>query len=154
MSQKRVKILMLDDDYESMQNLKDHLEEELGWDVTLTAEKTLLERLGHERFDILLIDSMIHSKSTNSQMQAVQNIHYDNVKWDRTGLEFVRRFRKGEYSHASRGTPSDVPIIVLSAVADSAANGEWGKIIQTEHHVEKPFRLFDLTNLMHRLLQE
>lgn len=154
MSQKCVKILLLDDDYESMQNLKEHLEEEMGWEVKLTAENTLLERLCQERFDLLLVDSMIHAESRDSQKRLVKNIHYDNVKWDRTGLEFVRRFRKGDYSRASQGTPSTVPIVILSAVADSAADGEWGKIIPTEHHVEKPFRLSDLTDLMSRLLQE
>jgi hypothetical protein len=137
-----------------MHNLKAHLEEELGWEVALSAEKTLLERLSSERFDLLVVDSMIHSQTMNAENREVQNIHYDNVKWDRTGLEFVRRFRKGEYYQEAQGTPSNAPIIVLSAVANSAADGEWGKVIQNEHHVEKPFRLSDLVSLMNRLLQE
>lgn len=154
MSGNRKKILLLDDDFESMYDLKSHLEEELGWDVELSAEKNLLERLGRERFDLLIVDLMIRPKSVDADNREVQNIHYEGVKWDRTGLEFIHRFRKGEYSRKSQGTPSNVPIIALSAVADSAANGEWGKILQNERHIEKPFRLSDLVNLMCNLLQE
>lgn len=154
MTKKSKKILLFDDDYESMSSLKAYLEEELRWEVELSAEKTLLNRLGRERFDLIIVDSMIHSQGTNTEKQEIQNVHYDGVKWDRTGLEFVRRFRKGEYSAKGRGTPATVPLIILSAVADSAADGEWGKFIRDEHQVEKPFRLADLVDLMHSLLQE
>jgi CheY-like chemotaxis protein len=148
------KILLLDDDYESMHSLQTYLKEEKGWSVELSAEKNLLERLCREQFDLLIVDLMIRPKSVNADNQEVQNIHYDNVKWDRTGIEFIRRFRQGEYTQNSKGTSPTVPIIVLSAVADSPADGEWGKIIQNEHHVEKPFRLSELINLMRNLLQE
>jgi response regulator RpfG family c-di-GMP phosphodiesterase len=77
------------------------------------------------------------------------------VKWDRTGLGFLNRIRKGEYSgEKGQGTPSNIPIIVLSAVVDSEANSEWRKTLQNEHYLEKPFRLSDLQNLMHDVLQE
>jgi CheY-like chemotaxis protein len=154
MSAKRKKILLLDDDYESMHSLKSHLEEEFGWDVELSAERRLLERLRKERFDLVVVDSMIRPLGMGTDNQEIQNIHYDGVKWDRTGLEFLRRLRKGEYARKGEGTPSDVPAIVLSAVADSAADEEWGKIIQNEHLVEKPFRLSDLVKMMGSLLQE
>jgi CheY-like chemotaxis protein len=154
MSDKRKKILLLDDDYESMHGLKSHLEEEFGWDVELSAEKRVLERFCQERFDLIVVDSMIHPPSMGADKQENQNIHYDGVKWDRTGLEFLRRLRAGEYTQKGRGTSSGVPAIVLSAVADSAADGEWGKILKNEHYTEKPFRLSDLVNLMRSLLQE
>jgi len=154
MSDKLKKILLLDDDYESMHNLQIYLEEELGWEVEFSAEKNLLERLRQEKFDLLIVDLMIRPQSLNANGQEVQNIHYENVKWDRTGLEFIRRFREGEYAQNGKGTSPSAPIIVLSAVADSTADEEWGKIIQHEKHVEKPFRLSDLIDLMHKLLQE
>ncbi len=154
MSNKPKKILLLDDDYESMHNLQIYLEEELGWEVDLSAEKNLLERLKRKQFDLLIVDLMIRPKSLNASGQEVQNIHYENVKWDRTGLEFIRRFRQGEYTQNGKGTSPSAPIIVLSAVADSAADEEWGKIIQHENHVEKPFRLSELIDLMHKLLPE
>lgn len=154
MPNKPKKILLLDDDYESMHNLQIYLEEEKGWDVELSAEKELLERLGQERFDLLIVDLMIRPKGVNADNREVQNIHYDNVKWDRTGLEFIRRFRQGEYAKNGKGTSPNTPIIALSAVADSAADEEWGKIIENEKHVEKPFRLSDLINLILDLIQE
>ncbi|CAG0953496.1 hypothetical protein ANAEL_00199 [Anaerolineales bacterium] len=154
MSNKPKRILLLDDDYESMHDLKSYLEEELGWEVEFSAEKNLLQRLGQEQFDLLLVDVMIRPKNIGPNSQEVENIHYDNVKWDHTGLEFIRRFRQGEYSQEGMGTSRNVPLIALSAVADSAADGEWGKIIQNEHCVEKPFRLSELIKLVQKLLQE
>ena len=154
MPSKPKKILLLDDDYESMHSLQTYLDEEKGWKVELSAENNLLERLGRERFDLLIVDLMIRPKGVDADNQEVQNIHYDNVKWDRTGLEFIRRFRQGEYSKNGKGTAPNTPIIALSAVADSAADAEWGKIIENEKHVEKPFRLSDLINLIINLLQE
>jgi PleD family two-component response regulator len=154
MSDKPQKILMLDDDFESMQNLQVFVKKELQIDVELTAEKSILQRLDEERFDLLVVDLMIHPRSFNAENLEVENIHYDEVKWDRTGLEFIRRFRKGEYTQTGHGTSTNVPIIVMSAVSDSAANGEWGKIIQNEHRMEKPFRLSDFMKLVNSLLQE
>lgn len=154
MSGKHKKILLLDDDYESMHSLQTYLEEEKGWNVELSAEKSLLKRLGREKFDLLIIDLMIRPKGVDAENREVENIHYDNVKWDRTGLEFIRRFRQGEYAQDGKGTSPNTPIIALSAVADSAADEEWGKIIQNENHVEKPFRLSDLVALILSLLKE
>ncbi len=154
MAEKKRKILMLDDDFESMHNLQSFVGKQLDMDVELTAEKSLLQRLGKEQFDLLIVDLMIRPKSFNGENREVENIHYEDVKWDRTGLEFIRRLRRGDYSQSEQGTPADVPIIVMSAVSDSAANGEWGKIIQNEHRMEKPFRLSDLMKLVKSLLQE
>lgn len=154
MAEKRRKILMLDDDFESMQYLQVYVKKELSLDVELSAEKSLLERLDRERFDLLIVDLMIHPRSPNAENQEVENIHYDGVKWDRTGLEFIRRFRQGEYTKTGQGTSVDVPIIVMSAVGESASDGEWGKIVQKEHQMEKPFRLSDFKKLMNSLLAE
>lgn len=153
MSNEPKKILLLDDDYESMHNLQDYLEEEFGWNVELSADKELLQRFRNEQVDLIIVDLMIRPISLDVNGQKIQNIHYDDVKWDRTGLEFIRRFRHGEYTQKDKGTSVDVPIIVLSAVADSTADREWGKIIQAEQHIEKPFRLSELVKLIQRLLQ-
>lgn len=154
MKSKSKKLLLLDDDYESMEVLYKYLKEELGLDVEFSADANLLQRLDREKFDLLLVDLMIHRFSSDAENEKVQNIHYDNVRWDRTGLEFIRRFRTGEYTPTGRGTSTSVPIIVLSAVADSATDGEWGKILEKERIVEKPFRLSDLISLINQLLQE
>jgi CheY-like chemotaxis protein len=148
------KLLLLDDDYESMEVLYKYLKEDLGLDVEFSADVNLLKRLDQEKFDLLLVDLMIHQFSSNAKSEKVQNIHYEDVKWDRTGLEFIRRFRTGEYTPTGRGTSTTVPMIVLSAVADSVTDGDWGYILEKEHTVEKPFRLSELVGLINRLLQE
>jgi hypothetical protein len=154
MLEKKRKILMLDDDFESMHNLQTFVGKQLDLDVELTAEKNLLQRLGEEKFDLLIVDLMIQPRSFNGKNEEVENIHYDDVKWSCTGLEFIRRFRNGEYTQSGQGTSVDVPIIVMSAVSDSAANGELGKIIKNEYRMEKPFRLADFMKLVNKLLQE
>ncbi len=154
MSARPKKLLLLDDDYESMESLHSYMQNELGLSVEFSAEANLLERLDREKFDLIIVDLMIHPQSLNAKKEQVQNIHYDGTRWDRTGLEFIRRFRAGEYTSTGKGTSASVPMIVLSAVADSTMNREWGKIIQNEHHLEKPFRLSELRNLIRRLLQE
>jgi CheY-like chemotaxis protein len=154
MSARQKKLLLLDDDYESMEGLQLYMQNELGLRVEFSADANLLKRLDQEKFDLIIVDLMIHPHSPNAQNEQVQNIHYDGVRWDRTGLEFIRRFRAGEYTRTGKGTSTSVPIIVLSAVADSTMNREWGKTIQSEHHLEKPFRLSELSNLICRLLQE
>lgn len=151
---KSKRLLLLDDDYESMEVLYKYLKEELGLDVEFSADANLLKRLDEEKFDLLLVDLMIRQFTSGSKSEKVQNIHYDNVRWDRTGLEFIRRFRLGEYTPTGQGTSTSVPIIVLSAVADSATDGEWADVLEKEQIVEKPFRLSDLINLINRLLQE
>jgi len=148
------KVLIIDDDYESMHDLMQHLVKELKWNVELTASVDVLIRLSEEHFDLLIVDLMIRPTSKDQNGNLTQNIQYRDVKWDRTGLEFLRRFRNGEYSKKESGTSSDVPVIVLSAVADTTANGEWGKILKHEIYVEKPFRLSDLVKQMQSLVRQ
>jgi CheY-like chemotaxis protein len=155
MQDKQERILLFDDDFESMRHFKEHIEEELGWYIELTAERSLLERLSRERFDLILVDLMIHPTSLDADGQEVQNVHFEGISWLKTGLEFLRRLRKGDFSkEAGLGTPPDVPVIVLSAVADYSVENELGEDIRMEGYVEKPFRLEDLVERIRRLLQE
>jgi CheY-like chemotaxis protein len=154
MTAKPKRLLLLDDDYESMEELYNYLKDDLGLEVEFSANANLLQQLDRKKFDLLIVDLMIHQYSLNAQKEKILNIHYDDVRWDRTGLEFIRRFRAGEYTPSDRGTSTSVPIIVLSAVADSATDGDWGDILEKEHPVEKPFRLSELVGLINSLLQE
>jgi len=154
MSELSKKILLLDDDYESMLDLKTYLQEELGWDVELSANKALLQRLSIEPIDLIILDLMIRPFSIDGNNKEVENIHYDNVNWMRTGLEFLKRFRDGQYSWEGLGTPSTIPVLVLSAVANNAADRDSGELLNNEYYVEKPFRLADLVKKMRTLLEE
>jgi CheY-like chemotaxis protein len=153
MQQKR--ILLFEEDFESMRGLKEHIEEETGWHVDLTAEAGLLERLSRERFDLIVVDLMIHPTSLDADGKEVQNVHFDGVHWLKTGLEFLRRLRKGEFSkEAGVGTSPDVPVIVLSAVADYSVEKELRKEISVDGYMVKPFRLQELVERMRRALEE
>lgn len=140
-------LLLFDDDFDSMKYLKAYLEDEFNWRVELTAEKGLLERLGRERFELILVDMMIYPKSLDSRGYEVQNVHFEGVNWRKTGLEFLRRLRKGEFSTGDgSGTPSDVPVIVLSAVADYIVEEALGEdtSLSKVNIVEKPFGLDEI----------
>jgi CheY-like chemotaxis protein len=149
------KVLLFEDDYESMRYLKEYLEEDLGWSVVLSADKDVLGRLSTERFDLVAIDLMIQPTSLDAQGHLVENVHFENVPWQRTGLEFLRRLRGGEFGlTGGTGTSPSVPVLVLSAVAGYSVEGKLGKDMLEEAYVEKPFRLDDLVGCMTRLLKE
>ena len=154
-SEPKKRILLFEEDFESMCDLKEYIEEEFEWHVELTAEKSLLDRLCRERFDLIAVDLMIHPVSLDAQGQEVENVHFENVSWLRTGLEFLRRLRKGEFStDADPGTPPDVPVIIFSAVADFSMDDAIQEDFNVEVYVEKPFRLEEMVEHMRQLLQE
>ncbi|MFN8446405.1 MAG: hypothetical protein U0175_36780 [Caldilineaceae bacterium] len=146
-------ILLLDDNYESMKPLKDALEAVFGYSVTLTAAATLLPRLAKDHFDLLIVDQMIAPLSLDDQKQEVQNIHYEGVHWHHTGPEFVRRLRQGLYCAPDggpdqTGTQPDVPVILLSAVADSSMSQQTQQSLQISAYMEKPFDLEALHDII------
>lgn len=146
-------ILLFEDDFESMRDLKEHVEDEFGWHVELTAEQSLLDQLSRKRFDLVVIDLMIHPVSLDANGQEVENVHFDNVNWRKTGLEFLRRLRRGEYAQQlEQGTTPDVPVIILSAIANDSVGDELRKKLAIQAYVEKPFRLHEMIELMRRLL--
>jgi len=152
---KQTRILLFEEDFESMRDLKEHLEEEMEWDVELTADMSLLERLSHECFDLIVVDLMIRPISLDAGGKEVQNVHFDGVNWQRTGLEFLRCLRKGEFSQKlGLGTSPDVPAIILSAVAGYSVTDELGEEVHFNGYLEKPFRLEELVEKMCEMLQE
>jgi CheY-like chemotaxis protein len=148
------RILLFEEDYESMYDLKEHLDEAFGWEVVLSAAESLLERLGRERFDLLVVDIMIHHRSPDAEGNEVKNVHFEGVSWRKTGLEFVKRLRRGDLTAGGESTSPDVPVIMLSAVANDSVHGELQDEIAVEGYFEKPFRLEDLVQYMLGLLGE
>lgn len=149
------KILMFDEDFESMRDLKEHLEQEYDYEVELTADATLPERLRHERFDLVLVDIMIHPRSPNARGDEVENIHFDNVPWVKTGLEFLRRLRAGEFcAEPGVGTSANVPVIVLSAVATDSINSELRDHRLAQAYMRKPYRFREILSTINSLLKE
>ncbi len=149
------RILLFEDDFESMRDLKEHLEETFGWQVTLAADQGLPSRLGSERFDCIIIDVMVRPTSLDENGLEVQNVHFDGVPWLETGLEFLRRLRRGEYSREPGvGTPANVPVTILSATTVGSIRQQLGADVPVEGFAEKPFRLEDLVEHIRRVMQE
>ena len=85
MEHERKRVLLFEDDWESMGVLQEYLEEEMGWDVDLSAEKALLDRLRRERFDLLVVDAMIHPWSLDADGEEVENVAFEGINWQRQG---------------------------------------------------------------------
>jgi CheY-like chemotaxis protein len=155
MKQGQNRILLFDEDYRTMRDLKEHLEENLGWQVELTADAGVPERLGRERFDLIALDLMIHPQSLDADDNVVDNVQFDGVPWKKAGLEFLRRLRAGAYQpELTQGTPADVPVIVLSSVANSTLESELKRELDIAEYVEKPFRLEAVVEKILKLLRE
>jgi CheY-like chemotaxis protein len=147
-------VLLFEDDFESMIDVKEDLEEMPGWHVVLTAEETLLERLKQEQFDLIVLDVMIRPKSLDAEGDEVHNVRFDDVNWRSTGMEFMKRLRSGEFSQPGQGTLPDVPVLILTAAGDHSELEELQKEFQFEGYAEKPFRFEELVERIVKLLQE
>jgi CheY-like chemotaxis protein len=149
------KLLFFEDDYENLRDLQDYLEQDLGWQIEVTAEASILERLGTETYDLIVVDLMIRPESLDAKGNNVQNVHFPGVSWLRTGLEFLQQLRNGTFvTTPGRGTPPDVPVIVLSAVANYSVEDALPDGDASTEYIEKPFLVGDLIALIRRLTQE
>jgi CheY-like chemotaxis protein len=154
MSGRKRKVLLLDDDYESMAPLKELLETFYEFEVDLSAAKEILGQLRSVRYDLLCLDIMILPKSLNGDDREVENIHFAGVHWQRTGLAFLDRLRRGDFGGEGQGTAANTPIIILSAVADdSLADAGYLEDSQTRH-LEKPFEVDVLIETMLQMMDQ
>ncbi len=151
METKKWKLLLFDDDIETMQLLQQYLVEDLGWHVELSAAVNLPEILMVERFDLILVDLMIKPKSYSNDGNEIENIQYPGVNWKMTGVEFIKRLRAGMYS-SKIGTQADVPVILLSAIQENAIEEIPPEIAKTIEKADKPYRLENLLNQILNLL--
>jgi CheY-like chemotaxis protein len=153
MSANQKRILIFDDDYESMEPLKLFLEEVSGYRVELTAQAEIVQRLATEHFDLLCIDLMIHPISLDANLQEVTNLHFTGINWQKTGLVLLERLRRGDFNpDATLGTRPTVPVIVLSAVADRSTDELTVTADPMTEYWEKPFDLEEIIGAIERLL--
>ena len=148
-------LLFFEDDYENLRDLQDYLELDRGWQISVTAEAGVLERLGQEAFDLIVVDLMIRPESLDAEGNKVENVHFEGVSWLRTGLEFLKRLRSGAFVAApGQGTTPDVPVIVLSAVANDSVQNALPNGNALTEYVEKPFLVSQLVALIERWMQD
>jgi CheY-like chemotaxis protein len=151
MGKKPIRILLFEDEAESMQYLKEYLEEDFGWSVEMTAEVGVLDRLKKEKFDLIVVDLMIHPEMDTSPGESIRNVHYDGVNYKGTGLEFIRHLRAGEYS-SQEGTDKDVPVVVISAFSDSVPEFKDDHPLSKISFFYKPFLLHELVAELKKLI--
>ena len=148
------RVLFFDDDFESMASTKEYLERERGWSVELSAERTILDRLKRERFDLILVDIMIRPASLDAAGGEVENVHFDGVPWQMTGIEFLKRLRRGDFGGATgQGTRADVPVIIVSAIADDSVVDAFDNSVMLWDYQGKPFRIEYLLAHIDQLLK-
>lgn len=152
------RILILDDDYASMVPLKQLLETIYHYQVELSAAADTIAKLSATRYDLLCVDTMIHPKSIDGAGNEVENIHFDNINWQLTGLAFIQFLREGKLlsqdaANRDTGTTADVPIIILSAVAHNSIDEYQVTGYANTIHMEKPFSVEDLIGKIQEMLE-
>jgi CheY-like chemotaxis protein len=119
-SRARKNILWFEEDAEGVH---DHLQAlRKVHDVDLGADWGTIQRARTRPVDLVIVDIMIHRRSLkpgSTTGEEVDNVRFPDVDWKRTGVAFLQRLRAGEY--AQYGIAQDVPVIVISAVADDKA---------------------------------
>ena len=140
-------VLMFEDSEETMGGLRDYLVRRLHWRVELTADAAVLQRLRTERYDLILLDVMIHTHDPKAAGPEQQNVSFLGVPWRMTGLHFLHCLRLGDYS-SEAGTLRNVPVIIVSAALGSSVKSE----LEQDHDIrgvfEKPFVLSELLQAM------
>ncbi len=137
MEVQRKRILYIEDDPESILDLARILSEK--HELQIGAHWELIRERRDQPFDLLILDIMIHPQSYDLDGRIVTNIRFPGVSWTRIGLEFLRRLRQDAYVHF--GIPSDIPVIVASAIVDYEVQreiiNELG--VDPDVYLEKPF---------------
>ena len=139
MTERERRILYIEEDLDSLSDCFEMLREKYRLEVG--ADWDLIKQPREEPFDLLILDIMIHTDSRDSENKIVESIRFPGVKWRQTGLEFLRRLRKGDYT--SFGLPPDTPVVVASAVVDHLVKEEIINDlgVDREAYLEKPFTM-------------
>jgi CheY-like chemotaxis protein len=111
------------------------------YEVIVGASKELIEQPRPQPVDLVIVDLMIHEFTFDEEGKEVQNISYEDVAWQRTGVGFLRRVRAGEYE--AFGFPAAVPVIAATAMADNSTQDEV-EALGVQAYLEKPFFVDEL----------
>jgi len=139
--QREKTIFYFDDDVDCIQEVVSALKDR--YDITRAAHWPAIQVKREVPFDLVIIDLMIHHFSIDEDGKEVQNISYkdDGISWQRTGVEFLKRIRNGEYQ--DYGFSKDVAVIIASAVVDHEAKEDThDKGISG--YIEKPFTIEEI----------
>lgn len=154
------RILMFEDSETTMGSLRNYLRTRYHWNVDLTADQSILQRLREVRYDLILLDVMIHahdpaaaaSERLEPGAPQQQNVQFEGVSWRLTGLRFLESLRRGEYANDG-GTPPDAPVIIVSAALTSSVRSELEQDRNVYGVFEKPFVLSELVKAIQAALE-
>ena len=145
-------ILVFEDDPETVTTLSlifKMFKKKYNWKFTISVDDSILNRFKTEKFHLLIVDIMIHSENTRDKKK---NISYEGITWKKTGTEFIRRFRNGEYTNNTKESTLDsIPIIILSSIIDSATYELRG--IDNIYFQGKPFTVEELETTIFTALE-
>ena len=151
MPERTKKIFYLEDDGESVNDHYKVLRE--YYKVTLGAHEDLVATRRDEPFDLLILDLMIHPESSDAAGTIAKSIAFDKVEWQRVGLEFLERIRRGEYEEF--GFPIDIPVVVATAVGEYRVQEKTiGELqVRADAYLEKPFTVDALLEAVAKCLK-
>ena len=143
MSKQRKKLIFhFEDDYNGVREVMEALEKS-NYEVIVSANKKKIEINRQFPIDLVVIDLTIHHQSFERDGNEVENIEFNGISWHRTGFEFLKRIRRGEYEQF--GFPQNVPVIIASAVGDQQIKEEI-YALKVSAYLEKPFTISTIKN--------
>lgn len=137
MNGQKKRILFLEDQFEASQFHIDALIDE-GYNITVTAKEKLIFTPRKEPFDLLLLDIMIKAKEHVEDERFEGNLHFEDINWSETGLEFFKRIRQGVYTEY--GLLKDITCIVVTATADADVIEQLFKL-EPKRVIWKPYKV-------------
>jgi DNA-binding NarL/FixJ family response regulator len=106
------------------------------YEVIVSARQKVIEQSRQRPLDLVIVDLMIHHWSFDEAGEEVENISYPGVGWQRTGVEFLKRVRAGNYEEF--GFPAAILVIVATAEVDESTYEEVEQF-DVKTYLEKPF---------------
>ncbi len=142
-------IFWFEDDLLSMEDIYKELKKKYNIIRGATWESIKQER--KQTFDLILLDLMIHKEThvKSGKGNTIENIAFEGINWRQTGIEFLSKIRKGLYN--KYGFKENVPVIVVSAVADYTAHEATEKMNIVEF-IDKPVSIDDLEAAIERVI--
>lgn len=123
----------------------------MKYNVIVGASQELIEQERLQPMGLLVVDLLIHHSGFDESEKEVMNITYPDVKWQRTGLEFLKRVRAGDYERF--GFPALIPVVAATAVIDSSTREEI-EGLGIKKYLEKPFSVDKLEKAIDSIIGE
>jgi CheY-like chemotaxis protein len=140
-------ILYFEDDPQSLRDYCSVLRSK--YKVVIGADRHLIEQHRQHPVDLVIIDLLIHHHSLDEEENPVENVRFPQVNWKRTGVEFLRRLRAGDYEEF--GLSAAVPVVIATAAVDYSVQHDVMQL-GPNAYLEKPFTIDQLEEAIDAVL--